>query len=413
MTATGLSEGASPVKDPIRLIWVLALGSFAIGTDLFVIAGLLGNVSHNLRVSVPTSGQLVSVFAVAVAVFAPVLAAATANVGRRPLLLTAIAIFAVANLTAALAPNFGILLATRLIAAAGAAMYTPVAAASAAMLVPAEQRGRALAIVLGGTTVATVLGVPATTFVGNLLSWRASFAVVGALAAAVLIVLVVTLPSLPTPPVPSLRQRVAVLGDLRVLGVVVTTVLLFLGGFTVYTYIGRLAASAGVTGTSLTWLLLVFGVFGFVGNAAGGRLTDRFGPARVLISMLVVFAISLTILPVLDSTAIGLAVVMAVWALSAWSLTVPQQHRLISIAPMASQIAIGLNSAGVFLGIGMAAGFGGLILDHVSVSALGYVGGLMVALALAVASIQILLERQQQTRSVQSQKVTTPQTPHS
>jgi predicted MFS family arabinose efflux permease len=179
-----------------------------------------------------------------------------------------------------------------------------------------------------------------------------------------------------------------------VLAVITTTVLLFLGGFTVYTYVGQVVAvNAGVTGTGLTWLLLVFGACGVVGNALGGRLTDRIGPDVVLLGGLVVFAAALLAVPVATRSVAGTAAVLAVWGLSAWSLTVPQQHRLVAIAPQAAQVAIGLNSAAVFLGIGAAGACGGLALGHVSAPELGYVGGALVLVAWLVAAAQVVLAR--------------------
>lgn len=381
-------------RGALRLVTVLALGSFAIGTDTFVVAGVLRRLGSDLHVSLVEAGQLVTVFAVTFGVLAPVLAAVTARVARRTLLLGALALFAAANVGSALAPGFAVLLATRALAAAGAALYTPVAAAAAVTLVVPERRGRALAVVLGGTTAATVLGVPVGTYVGNAVGWQGSFGLVAVLAAIAWAVLAARLPALPTPPIATLQARVAVLADRRVLGVIATTVLLFLGGFTVYTYVGQVVAeNTGVTGTGLTWLLVVFGVFGVAGNALGGRLTDRFGPDVVLLGGLLVFAVALLVVPVATRSLPGTVAVLAVWALSAWSLTVPQQHRLVAIAPQAAQVAIGLNSAAVFLGIGAAGAFGGLALAHVAAPELGYVGGAVVLVAWAVASAQVVLAR--------------------
>ena len=263
------------------------------------------------------------------------------------------------------------------------------------MLAAEEQRGRALAIVLGGTTAATVLGVPIATFVGNALSWQATFYLVATMAAVVFGVLSASLPSLPTPPVASLRDRIGVLANRQILAVIATTMLFFLGGFTVYTYIAHiLAISAGINGTALIWLLLVFGVFGVVGNTLGGRLTDRFGPDWVLLVGLLVFAAALTAFPIASKSFVGAAATMALWALSAWSLTVPQQHRLVGLAPKAAMVAIGLNSSAVFLGIGISGALGGWAIGKVTMLQLGYVGSAVVLLAWLIATVQILSNRQ-------------------
>ncbi|MFC5661510.1 MFS transporter [Kitasatospora misakiensis] len=155
---------------PVRLL-LLALGTFAVGTDTMVMAGILGPIADDLGVSVTAAGQLVTVFALGYALLAPPLAALTARWPRRRLLLTALAVFGAANALSALAPSYGTLLATRVLAAAGAALYTPTANAVATTLVTPERRGRALATVLGGMTVATALGVPLGTWIGRT-DWR-------------------------------------------------------------------------------------------------------------------------------------------------------------------------------------------------------------------------------------------------
>ncbi|MDW6061874.1 MFS transporter [Streptomyces sp. FXJ1.4098] len=168
----------------LRLL-LLALGTFAVGTDSMVMAGILGLISRDLDVSVPTAGQMVTVFALAYALLAPVLATLTARWPRRQLLLTALTVFTAANALSALAPTYPLLLATRVLAAAGAALYTPTANAVATSLVPPERRGRALATVLGGMTVATALGVPLGTWIGRT-DWRLTMWLVVALGAAAL-----------------------------------------------------------------------------------------------------------------------------------------------------------------------------------------------------------------------------------
>ncbi|NUS87481.1 MAG: MFS transporter, partial [Streptomyces sp.] len=187
----------------LRLL-LLALGTFAVGTDSMVMAGILGLISRDLDVSVPTAGQMVTVFALAYALLAPVLATLTARWPRRQLLLTALTVFTAANALSALAPTYPLLLATRVLAAAGAALYTPTANAVATSLVPPERRGRALATVLGGMTVATALGVPLGTWIGRT-DWRLTMWLVVALGAAALAgqaLLLRELPGVPHQPGP-------------------------------------------------------------------------------------------------------------------------------------------------------------------------------------------------------------------
>src|SRR3712207_725135 len=153
-------------------ILVLALATFAVGTGTFIVTGLLGGVARDLSVSVGTAGHLVTVFAIAFALLSPVLVAATAHVGRRRLLVSALALFALANAAAALAPTFSLLLLSRVAAAGLAAICTPVAVATAAQLAPPEHKGRALSVTIGGISVAWVVGVPSGAVIVDDLGWR-------------------------------------------------------------------------------------------------------------------------------------------------------------------------------------------------------------------------------------------------
>src|SRR5918997_3285452 len=165
-------------------ILVLALATFAVGTGTFIVTGLLGGVAEDLSVSVATAGHLVTVFAVVYAVLSPFLVAATHRVGRRRLLVTLLLLFALANAVAAIAPTFSVLLASRVAAATFAAISTPVALATGAQLAPPERKGRALSIVIGGMSVAWVVGIPAGAVIVDHFGWRMSFALAGALAGA-------------------------------------------------------------------------------------------------------------------------------------------------------------------------------------------------------------------------------------
>ncbi|MET8122546.1 MFS transporter [Micromonospora sp. NPDC005189] len=378
----------------MRRVYLLALGSFAIGTDTFVTAGVLPAISADLDVPVAAAGQLVTVFAVAFAVFAPIAAVLLARMPRRTLLLSALALFAAANVLSAVAPVFWVLLLSRVLAAAGAAAYTPTAAAGAAALVAPERRGQALAVVLGGVTVATVLGVPLTAYVGIQVNWRVTFLVVAGLALVALVALALVLPAVPAPPIAGLRARIAVLGNTQVLLAIVTTVLYYVGGFALYTYLAlALSGGTAATASAIAGFLLVFGVAGMAGNALGGWLTDRIGPVPVLLGGLTAFAAALLLFPLASRSTAGAVVDLAVWGVAAWALTVPQQHRLMAFAAGAPAVAVGLNSSATFLGIGLSGLLGGIALARIEAADLGYLGGVLVLAALGVVALQTINSR--------------------
>ncbi|WP_316529673.1 MFS transporter [Kitasatospora brasiliensis] len=335
---------------PVPLL-LLALGTFAMGTDSMVVAGILGPISADLGVSVPAAGQLVTVFALGYALLAPPLATLTARWPRRRLLLAALAVFSAANALSALAPTYGLLLATRVLAAAGAALYTPTANAVATTLVAPERRGRALATVLGGMTVATALGVPLGTWVGRA-DWRMTMWLVTALGLAALAGLAALLRDLPEPPAaPTLRARLAPLRRGPVLGAAATTLMFFLAFQSVYIYLST--AVLGATGgdaNRLSLILAACGVMSVAGSWLGGRLVDRLGVRRVLLTGSLVAASAFTALPWLGRSMPGSLAYATVLPLAGWAVSVALPHRLASLDPASAPLLISLNSSALYLG---------------------------------------------------------------
>ncbi|MFF3075166.1 MFS transporter [Kitasatospora sp. NPDC057936] len=364
---------------PVRLL-LLALGTFAVGTDSMVVAGILGPVAADLGVSVPAAGQLVTVFALGYALLAPVLAALTARWPRRRLLLAALAVFTAANALSALAPTFGALLATRVLAAAGAALYTPAANAVATALVAPERRGRALATVLGGMTVATALGVPVGTWVGRG-DWRLTMWLVAALGLAALAGLALLLRTLPAPGAPAgLAARLAPLGRPRVLGAAATTLVFFLAFQSVYIYLATaLSGATGGDAGRLSTVLAVTGAASVAGSWLGGRLVDRVGVRRVLLTGSLVAAGSFAALPWLGRSMAGALVYAVVTPLAGWAVSVALPHRMASLDPGGAPLLISLNSSALYLGTA-AGGVAGSW-------AIGVLGGRFFPLAAAVLAL--------------------------
>jgi predicted MFS family arabinose efflux permease len=369
-----------------KRLLVLAGGMFAIGTDNFVVAGILGPVSASLGVSVPLAGQMVTLYALSYALLSPVIAAVAAHWPRKQLLLWGLVVFVLGNVATALAPDIHVVLASRIVAGLGAAMFSPTATATGASLVPPEQRGRALAIVIAGLSSATALGAPIGTFIGGLFDWRATMWFVAAVGALAAIGLAWRLPPVATPPAISLERRLAPLKDSRVLLTLATTWLAYLGLFTVYTYIGLSfdRATGGHAGV-LAGLLLLWGATATLGNLVAGRLTDRFGSRRIINIAIAVVAIDFALLPWTSASLPAVAVAIVVWGLCGWGLIVPQQHRLISITPAAAPLLLGLNSAAVYLGVSISGLVGGAAITLFDRHALGLVGSLFIAASLVVA----------------------------
>lgn len=347
-----------------RILWLLALGAFAIGTDAFVIAGVLPGVAGDLGVSVGRAGLLVTVFAVVYALIGPVLAVVTSSAGRRLVLVAALLAFAAANALAAIAPTYGWLLTGRVLAAVSAALFMPSAAALAVSLVDEALRGRALAVVYGGLTLATAVGVPLGTLIAAGIGWRGTFSLVAALGVLAGIGVYALWTAVPKPPVASLRQRIEITARPAVLGSLALTVVTLTGGFTVYTYIAPvLAHTAGARGAGLSALLLVWGLAAAAGNGLGGNLTDRWGPARVLALALATLTCVFAVLAAGVVAGVAATVFwLVIWGIAAW-MTIPAlQHRVVGLASDAPAVALSLNGSAIYIGVALGGALGSALL---------------------------------------------------
>ncbi|SFB32552.1 Predicted arabinose efflux permease, MFS family [Amycolatopsis marina] len=365
---------------------VLALGTFAVGTSGYVVAGLLPALTSELHVSAATAAQLVTAFAIAYAIGSPLFAAVTGRWERRTLLVVALLVTALGNALAALAPGYGLLFAARMVTAIGAAVFTPAASVVAAELNPPERRGRAVAAVFGGLTLATIFGVPLGSLLSAPLGYRWVFALVAVFSVAGALAIRLALPEVaPQPPVP-LAARFTVARDPRAMAVLVTTVLGCTAAFSVYTFITPvLDATAGVTGTTVSLLLLCYGIGGALGNYAGGRATDRWGSRRPLLVVISGLTVVLVALPLLATTVPGAAVLLLLWGLTTWSFNPPVQHRLIELGGRDAGLLLSLNASAIYLGVGLSGVVGGVVLTHSgpttlppAAAALTAIGGLVV-----------------------------------
>jgi MFS transporter, DHA1 family, inner membrane transport protein len=387
---TTAREGRSRYTKAVNLrVLVLALASFAIGTGVFVVAGILGGVAEDFSLPLGTAGHAATVYAAAYAVLSPVLVAATGRVARRRLLVAVLILFALSNLAAALAPTFSLLLASRIAAACFAAICTPVATAVAAGLVAPEHKGKALSVVIGGVSASWVVGVPVATLVSDHFGWRSGFVLVAALAAVAAAGVGALLPAVKTPaPSGRLGSRLAVVGRPAVLATLAVTVLGMAAAFSVLTYVRPLLEDlAGLDGGGVASMLFLFGLAGLAGSVLGGYGADRLGYRTNVVTILLVLVFSLlsfSLLAVLGPAfvALGAATALAAMATAGFALTPLQQYRLIQTAPDEQNGVLALNASAIYAGQGLGAVVGSLVLGHASPASLGWAGAICAAAAL-------------------------------
>ncbi len=368
-------------------IHLLAVGGFAVGTSAYVVSGMLPAVAAGLGVTLTAAGQLTTAFALAYAIGAPLLAVFAGRWERRTLLVTALLVAAAGNVLAAVAPSYPLLVAARILSALGAAAFTPAATLVATQLSPPQRRGRAVAAVFSGLTLALVVGVPAGSFLEGPLGFRGVFALVAAFCLLAALGVRTLLPRVPPPPPVGLRARLAVAADRRVLTVLAVAVLALLSVMCVYTYIAPLlAASAGVTGGLLGVLLVGYGMGCLLGNSLGGRLTDRYGSRRPLLVVIPLFVLMLATLPITATTAPGAGVALFALGAVGWTGNAPIQSRLIELGPANSGLLLSLNASAIYLGAGLSGVIGGLVIAWLGVLALP-----LVAAAIGLGSLAMLL----------------------
>ena len=355
-TTSGRSGGRVPF---------LALGTFAVGTDAFVVAGFLPEMANELGVTEAVAGYSVTVFAICYAALSPLLATITATVPRRRLLVAALVVLGLANLGTAFAPNFTLLLASRVLAALGAATYTPNAGAVASSLVPEERRGRALALVVSGLTVATAIGVPLGNLASRFMGWRIVLGLVALLCLMIGAGLALLLPKVAGGIRVPLGERLSVLRNPEVRVILPVTVLGMTAAYTAYAYAIPAFNAVGVSPDAAQWMLLLYGVGAVMGAQSSGRLTDKFGGTRVLVVGYALMACALLAFGSLTLINAALPVVVGMlaftWGASSWCQTPPQQHRLIAAAPSEAPLVVSLNSSGIYIGIGIGTVIGGLV----------------------------------------------------
>jgi len=378
-------------------VLALTAGAFGIGTTEFIIMGLLLQVAADMHVSVPVAGLLISGYALGVFVGAPVLTLATRRMPRKTVLLALMAIFTLGNAACALAPNYELLMAARVLTSLAHGTFFGVGSVVATSLVAEDKRASAIATMFIGLTVATLLGVPFGAWFGLMLGWRAAFwavTVIGVIAFAVVAAFVPGHVGNGDKPI-SLREEVSVLGRPQVLLGLAMTVFGFAGLFVVFTYIQPiLTRFTGFSEEAVSPILLVFGAGLAIGNVAGGKLADR-GLARALIGTLAALAIVLLGLAAVLSVKVAAIALILLLGIAAFATVAPLQLRVLEAAgPSGRTLASSLNIAAFNLGNALGAWAGGLAIDRgLGLSTLPLVAAGITAIGLVLALWSLRLDR--------------------
>ncbi len=380
-------------------LFALTIAAYAIGTTEFVIVGLLPTVASDLHITLPLAGLIVSVYALGVTFGAPVLTALTGNLERKGLLLGLMALFIAGNGMAALSTGYAMLLVARVLSAFAHGVFFSVGSTIAADLVPQNRRASAIAMMFMGLTVAIVTGVPLGTFIGQTFGWRATFAAVAGLGMVALAGIALLLPNnLKKAPPAGMIEQVRVLGSGRLLIVFAMTALGYGGTFVTFTFLASMLQEiTGFAASSVSFILMLYGVAIAVGNIVGGRLANR-SPVKALTGLFLLQALVLVLfsitapspwLAIPTLAALGFLSFANVPGLQLYVVQLARQFR-----PAAVDVASALNIAAFNLGIAGGAWIGGLVVQSpLGLGATPWVGALLVGGALALTILSGALDR--------------------
>ncbi|ECE8657437.1 MFS transporter [Salmonella enterica subsp. enterica] len=380
-------------------LFALTISAFAIGTTEFVIVGLVPTIAQQLAISLPSAGMLVSIYALGVAIGALVLTALTGRLPRKQLLVALMVLFTAGNLLAWQAPGYMTLIVARLLTGLAHGVFFSIGSTIATSLVPKEKAASAIAIMFGGLTVALVTGVPLGTFIGQHFGWRETFLAVSLLGVIALISSQLLIPAnIPGRAAASIRDQVKVLTHPRLLLIYAVTALGYGGVFTAFTFLAPMMQDlAGFSPSSVSWILLGYGVSVAIGNIWGGKLADKHGAVPALKFIFAALFVLLMVFQVTASTqyaALATILVMGVFAFgNVPGLQVYVVQKAEQFTPNAVDVASGLNIAAFNIGIALGSVIGGQTVAHYGLAQTPWIGALIVLVAFLLMGVSGRLDK--------------------
>ncbi|WP_458127007.1 MFS transporter [Paenibacillus sp. Z3-2] len=357
------------------IIHVLALAVFLIGTIEYIITGVIEMIAADLSVSTSDVGLLVTVFALAAAIIAPILIAFTINMDRKKILLSTLSVFIASNGLMLLNLSYETLLWVRIMQGASGGMATVVAMTVSTRLVEKEKRGNAIGIILMGLSSSLVLGVPLGTFLSEMFGWRVLFVFIGLLSVLPLLIIYKKVPAIKEEEKVTLRMQLSILKNPTILTALLIT-LLYIGGYsTLFTYITPfLQATSSLTMTEISGVLFLAGICSFVGSKVGGQLADAKGSKFTICLGLLLQGATLLLFALAGVNLMVLILVLMIFMLVTWSISPAQQLYLVTLAPRNPDIALSVNTSFIQFGFALGSGLGGLVIIRTSVLYLNWLG---------------------------------------
>ncbi|MEW4104475.1 MFS transporter [Bacillus altitudinis] len=383
------------------VVYLLALAAFLIGTIEYIITGIIQMVAHDLHVTTSTAGLLVTSLALSAAIGAPIVIALTINMDRRKILTWTLIIFILSNFITSISHSFEMVMITRILQGISGGTAIVVAMAVATRLVEREKRGTAIGIILMGLSSSLVLGVPIGTFLSSMIGWKALFAAIGVITLIPLIVVYRRIPSMKEQEPVTLRMQLSILKDKRILLAVAVT-LFYVGGYsTLFTYLTPfLQASANLSITEISGILLLAGICSFLGSSLGGMAADKKGPIFTIFSGIILQIMMLMLLAFVTGNLVVMVAVIMIWMIATWSTSPAQQLYLVTLVPKSPDIALSVNTSFIQFGFALGSGLGGIVLSRTSILHLSWISAGTVFLALLMTILMVAFDRISQQKSL-------------
>lgn len=345
-------------------------------------------IAADLGVPTSEAGLLVTVFALAAAIIAPIMITLTINLDRKKLLMTTLGVFIASNGLMFIDLTYEAMLWIRIVQGASGGIATVVAMAVATRLVEQERRGNAIGIILMGLSSSLVLGVPIGTFFSEMFGWRVLFILIGVLSIVPLLIIYKKVPSIKEEEKASLSMQLSIMRNPTILTALLIT-LLYVGGYaTLFTYITPfLQATSSLSMTEISGVLFLAGICSFVGSKIGGQLADARGVKFTVFLGLILQGVTLLLFALAGVNLIVLILVLMIFMLATWSISPAQQLYLVKLAPRNPDIALSVNTSFIQFGFALGSGLGGLVISRTSVLYLNWLGFIAVGIALLLATV--------------------------
>ena len=380
----------------MKKILILALGMFSLGMDTYIVAGLIPEMSRSLNQSSTAIGQGVTIFTLVFAISAPLFSIFLAKINVKQTLIFALIIFIFANIMTSLAVNLPIYLLARAIAGLGAGIFSPMAVSTGSQLVENKNRGKALATVVGGMSIGTVIGVPLGIQISNLSSWRVTLLFIVLISTLTCVLIAIHFRAIFAPTPPSIKERFKLFIHPHIIRIMTVTVCAAIASLGLYTYLSKIVEHYQSI-YSLTTYLMLWGIGGLIGSFSIGFIIDMFKFTNLIVlSIMILLLFSFILLPISIHTPIASCLPFLLWGAMGWATQAPQQHILIKNYKSYGETAVALNSSVNYLGSSIGSALCGslLFITH-NINMLVYLSIFICGIGLLVQLANILIDKKQ------------------